>query len=424
MALLTLHIEWFVQQHYVESVKDDQDLDPQFKSLLNHHWLEEAQHTKLDTLIVEEIAAATAPDDIAKAVDEYLEIGAFIDAGMQQQAQLDLASLEHATGRRLTAERYLDAKARKRTVAEDKRQFEHLKTVFGAETPLADVTAARISEYKAKRLSAKSERTGRALTAAAVNRPLALLRHLLRLAHEEWEQLGAVPRIRLEKEPQGRIRWLAPDEESRLLAACEKSQNKELLSIVTVALETGLRKGELLGLTWDRVDLSRGVLRLEVTKSGRRREVPMRQVVYGALAAIPEKEREGLVWRSGSIRTAFERAVTAAKLDAPFHFHDCRHHFASWFVMRGGNIVALQDLLGHASLSMTRRYAHLAPDHLRSEVAKTEKPTAKSVVADVPVATDVTVQSANGTMTSHDVESESRALVSPRKAGVAQRQSN
>lgn len=299
-------------------------------------------------------------------------------------------------------ERYLAAKARKRTVAEDKRQFERLKAVFGAETLLVDITAARISQYKADRLGRKSQHTGRQLTAAAVNRPLALLRHLLRMAHEECEQLEAVPRIRLEKEPQGRIRWLEPDEDSRLLAACGKSQNKELLSIVTVALETGLRRGELLGLTWDRVDLSRGVLRLEVTKSGRRREVPMRQVVYDVLAAIPEKEREGRVWRSTNIRTAFERAVAAANLAAPFHLHDCRHHFASWFVMRGGNIVALQDLLGHASLSMTRRYAHLAPDHLRSEVAKTEKPRPAAVA----------VESGYGTTTSHEVESERPSPVS------------
>jgi hypothetical protein len=104
VALLTLHIEWFVQRHYLESIRDDQDLDPQFKSLLKHHWLEEAQHTKLDTLMVEELAAATAPEDIQKAVDEYLEIGAFIDGGMQQQAQLDLDSFEQASGRRLTAE--------------------------------------------------------------------------------------------------------------------------------------------------------------------------------------------------------------------------------------------------------------------------------------------------------------------------------
>jgi hypothetical protein len=104
VALLTLHIEWFVQQHYLESIKDDQDLDPQFKSLLKHHWLEEAQHTKLDTLMIEEMAVAATPAARGKAVDEYLEIGAFIDGALQQQTQLDLDSFERATGRHLTVE--------------------------------------------------------------------------------------------------------------------------------------------------------------------------------------------------------------------------------------------------------------------------------------------------------------------------------
>src|SRR5438128_3272 len=81
-----------------------------------------------------------------------------------------------------------------------------------------------------------------------------------------------------------------------------------LAAIVAVARETGLRRGELLGLTWDRVDMTRGVIRLEMTKSGKRREVPMRQVVYNTLAALPGKH-EGRVWRAGSIRTAFVNAV-------------------------------------------------------------------------------------------------------------------
>jgi P-aminobenzoate N-oxygenase AurF len=104
VALLTLHIEWFVQRHYLESIRDDQDLDPQFKSLLKHHWLEEAQHTKVDTLMVEEMAAELTADQIRKAVDEYLEIGGFLDGGLQQQAAFDLDSLERAAGRRLTPE--------------------------------------------------------------------------------------------------------------------------------------------------------------------------------------------------------------------------------------------------------------------------------------------------------------------------------
>ncbi len=119
------------------------------------------------------------------------------------------------------------------------------------------------------------------------------------------------------------------------MEASRASRTKELATIVQVAMETGLRKGELLGLTWDHVDLSRGVIRLEGrahgesggTKSGKRREVPMRQVVYELLAALPEP-RTGRIWRQGNIRTAFESAVQAAGLE-DFHFHDLRHHFAS-----------------------------------------------------------------------------------------------
>jgi hypothetical protein len=103
LALLTLNIKWFVQEHYVESIQDDQRLDPQFKSLLKHHRLEEAQH-KARHADGREAAASTSSEDIAKAVDEYLEIGAFIDAGLQQQTQLDLNSLEQLMGRHLTAE--------------------------------------------------------------------------------------------------------------------------------------------------------------------------------------------------------------------------------------------------------------------------------------------------------------------------------
>ena len=154
----------------------------------------------------------------------------------------------------------------------------------GAGTPLAQVTAARIAAWKAERLAATCPQTGHPYSPAAVNRPLAALHHLLKLAHEEWEALPAVPKIRLEKEAEGRVRWLESGEEARLLDACRASRNPWLAGIVAVGLETGLRRGELLGLTWDRVDLSRGVIRLEVTKSGRRREVPMRQVVYNVLA--------------------------------------------------------------------------------------------------------------------------------------------
>ena len=134
------------------------------------------------------------------------------------------------------AGRYLATKVRKRSIKEDQRILEHLKSAFGANTPLRDITASRISQYKTQRLAADSTcRVGEdgrpaKLSAAAVNRPLALLRHLLRLANEEWEALVQVPRIRLEREPQGRLRWLTQEEITKLLDTCSESRNKELRS--------------------------------------------------------------------------------------------------------------------------------------------------------------------------------------------------
>ncbi len=102
VALVILHIEWMTQRHYIDSIKDDQVLDAQFKSLLRHHWMEEAQHAKLDTLMVEALSAGMSEGDIARAVDEYLEIGGFLDEGVKQQAMFDLEAFERATGRRLS----------------------------------------------------------------------------------------------------------------------------------------------------------------------------------------------------------------------------------------------------------------------------------------------------------------------------------
>jgi hypothetical protein len=102
VAITTLHIEWMVQRHFIESIKDDQKLDPQFKSLLKHHWVEEVQHAKLDTLMVEALAADRTEEQTMSAVEEYLEIGGFLDGGLQQQVEFDLNSFETASGRRLT----------------------------------------------------------------------------------------------------------------------------------------------------------------------------------------------------------------------------------------------------------------------------------------------------------------------------------
>lgn len=132
-------------------------------------------------------------------------------------------------------------------------------------------------------------------------------------------------------------------EEARLLATCRKSNNPHLLPVVTLALEAGMRDGEIYGLVWERIDFARGVVMLEVTKNGKRREIPMRASRWTHGTALDHAGAGG-----------FENAVVRAGL-SNFRFHDCRHHFAS------GAQHALADLR-----------SHLTPDHLRAEMLKTE----------------------------------------------------
>ena len=101
VGLLILMIEWMTQQHYLGSVRDDSDVDPLFKSLLKHHWMEESQHAKIDTLIVETLAEGLSPVQIDKAIDGFFEIGAFLDSGLEAQASFNLDALEKVIGRKL-----------------------------------------------------------------------------------------------------------------------------------------------------------------------------------------------------------------------------------------------------------------------------------------------------------------------------------
>jgi hypothetical protein len=102
VALVILGIEWMTQQHYLESVRDDNELDPQFKSLLRHHWVEEAQHTKLDTLMVKALTDNLTPAEIEKGISDYASIGGLIDGGLQQQVEFDMQALQRAAGRKLS----------------------------------------------------------------------------------------------------------------------------------------------------------------------------------------------------------------------------------------------------------------------------------------------------------------------------------
>jgi integrase len=269
------------------------------------------------------------------------------------------------------AAEYLVYKAEKRSVGSDKRILEgRLLPAFGRDVNVRRLTAAAVAQYERRRLGQVSAYT--------VANELSVLRHLLRLA-KRWGYVAAVPEITLPKKPEGRLRYLEADELARLLDACRASRNPYLATIVTLAVHTGMRKGEILGLEWARVDLSSARLTLYRTKSGKPRGVPMNGVVYDALIALePDPvRRTGLLFRKsddrawGQIRRAFESALTKAGIKA-FRFHDLRHTAASHLIMRGASLRDVQEILGHADLKMTQRYAHLSPAHLRGAVERLE----------------------------------------------------
>lgn len=111
VALIILHVEWMTQSHYLGSVRDDNALEPLFVSLLRHHWIEEAQHAKLDTLMVRELAGSLEPDEVMAAIGGYFDIVNYLDAGLRRQSELNAASLQQALGRTLPPEQRQRLKA-------------------------------------------------------------------------------------------------------------------------------------------------------------------------------------------------------------------------------------------------------------------------------------------------------------------------
>jgi integrase len=271
------------------------------------------------------------------------------------------------------AQEYLAYKAQrgKRSLKEDTRILAtRILPAFGSALPVRQLTSAAIAQYERRRAGEVS--------AFTVANELGVLRHMLRLG-KRWGYLDVVPDVEMPKKPDGRREYLEEGEITRLLKACDPSKNRYLATIVTVALNTGMRKAEILGLEWGRIDLATSRITLYKTKSGKPRGVPIIRPVYEALTALEpdEKLRAGLVFHRrdgaawGQVRTAFSQALTRAGIKG-FRFHDLRHTFASHFVMRGGSLKALQEILGHADYKMTLRYSHLSPAHLRADMDRME----------------------------------------------------
>lgn len=239
---------------------------------------------------------------------------------------------------------------------------------------LADLTPAVVAEARDALLSEITTRQ-KLRNPATVNRYLGAFSRALTIAMKEWGWVDDTPMRKVSKpsEGNGRNRLLSLEEKDRLLQECRLSPNPHLFPIVSLALLTGMRFGEIVGLKWEDIDLLNRTITLEKTKNGERRILPLTDLVEKILANWQKTDiASGLIFkptsptnRSGlvGIRNAFIKTLQRAKIPN-FRFHDLRHAAASFLAMSGATQGELMAILGHKTPTMTRRYAHYSQKHI------------------------------------------------------------
>jgi len=257
-------------------------------------------------------------------------------------------------GKRTFIETY--AKPNKRTWIDDVYHSKDFVKFFG-DIYLDEIKPLKIEEYK----KWKKEQ---AVKSATVNRSLASLRIMLNKA-VEWGILKESPmkKIKFYKENNQRMRYLEVDEIERLL----KGSASHLRDIVLFDLNTGLRRGEIFNLKWSNIDIRNGRIYIHQSKTQEKRVIPMNGVILRLLLNIRERSASEYVFcnkdngKIKAIRTAFKSALKRAGIN-DFRFHDLRHSFAAHYLMSGGHIFALKEILGHKKIEMTMRYSHFSQE--------------------------------------------------------------
>ena len=268
-------------------------------------------------------------------------------------------------------DRYVtDVLPQKRDTRNPARYLHWWREQLGA-YPLADLTPPLLAEYRDKLAAGFPGDTPRA--PATVVRYLAALSHCLTIAVKEYQWLEDSPLRKVSKpsEPRGRVRFLSDDERAALLSACEQSTNPYLLPVVVIALSTGMRAGEIMNLEWRDVDLARGWLILRETKNSDMRGVPLTGRALELMKEYARTRRRldtPLLFSSANpskpvnLRQPWEKALKQAGIE-DFRFHDLRHSAASYLAMNGASLNEIAAVLGHRTLAMVQRYAHLSESY-------------------------------------------------------------
>lgn len=252
---------------------------------------------------------------------------------------------------------------RPQTQIKQKQQLQFWSKHLGARN-IADIKAIDV-------IQARSKING---SDATKNIYLAALRHVFTVAVKEFDLLESNPLLKVTnlKNPRGRVRFLSDEERKELLTACEESGNHYLYLVVYLALTTGARKNEILSLKWSDVDLDKKLIYLHETKNGEVRTLILTDKAQLSLFELFRESKSEFVFKGKKdqpidIRYPFKNAVKRAGLKN-FRFHDLRHSCASYLAMNGASMNEIAEILGHKSLNMVKRYAHLSTQHKASVI--------------------------------------------------------
>jgi integrase len=259
--------------------------------------------------------------------------------------------------------RWVREREHKPGIGEEKAKLRWLDQYFGKKM-LDEITRDLIDEAAAAKR--------KEVTASTVNRYLALIRALLRMACYEWEWIDKIPRVRLFPEPSKRVRWLSPEEAARLITELPT----HLADMAAFALATGLRQRNVSYLKWGNVSLERGTawVDAQASKSRKAITVPLNEDAMRVLKRrIGQHPEYVFTFKDKPVAKtstqAWYKALKRAGIE-DFRWHDLRHTWASWHVQRGTSLQELQELGGWASFEMVLRYAHLGGEHLKAAASR------------------------------------------------------
>ena len=275
-------------------------------------------------------------------------------------------------------EEHLPTKKRNRDERNYRRHLEWWRDAIG-NVPLIDVTGRILTKHR-DRLLREGGAGDEPIGPATVNRYLASLSHAFTVAERtlEWTDSNPVHRVERLEEPEGRERFLDPDEILALLKAAKANRSKSMYPIVVLALSTGMRQGEILGLRWHEIDFDAGNITLtkERTKTSKRRVVPLVGHAMEVLRewsrvreidtdlVFPGRRRPNGDRKPLNIRVTWGNILREAGIE-DYRFHDNRHSAASYLLMTGASDMEVAGILGHETLAMVKRYSHMSDQHRR-----------------------------------------------------------